>query len=81
MVNTNACEITIGNNWNNFFDFLFKTKLCLYAHRRDEIGMEISWLYALYLWYTKNEMKSIKTSIIMEHLCNLLHFLQIMRTS
>ncbi|CAF1231063.1 unnamed protein product [Rotaria sordida] len=42
MVNTNACEITIGNNWNNFFDFLFKTKLCLYAHRRDEIDQLIT---------------------------------------
>ncbi len=33
--------------WNNFFDFMFQTKFCMYNYRRYDIGLEIASLCVL----------------------------------
>ncbi|CAF3099911.1 unnamed protein product [Rotaria socialis] len=42
ITNPNILEMKMDEEWNTLFDFVFSSKLCLYLHRRDEIGIEIA---------------------------------------
>ncbi|CAF3397178.1 unnamed protein product [Rotaria socialis] len=72
----NGREMKIDKAWNRLFNLLFKSSLCLYAHHRDDIGIELGWLYEIYMLSTKNNLNSIRTSIVIEHLNNFLYFLR-----
>jgi hypothetical protein len=73
ITNPNILEMKMDEEWNTLFDFVFNSKLCLYLHRRDEIGIEIAWLYEIYCTYKINKLNFIKNLITIEHLSNL-HF-------
>lgn len=74
--NIDGFEMKIDQEWHTLFHFLFESNLCLYDHRRDDIGFELGWLYQIYLLNLNNNFNSIKSSSALEHLSNLLYFLR-----
>lgn len=66
----------INQDWHILFDFLFKSDLCLYAHRRDDIAIELAWLYQIYLWNINGNLFSINSTTALQHLSNFLYFLR-----
>ncbi len=66
--------MVIRLEWNNFFDFVFQTKFCMYNHRRDDIRFEIVSLCVLRNLSIENSFLINNISIVQEHLENLLCF-------
>jgi len=63
--------------WKNLFDFISKSNLSMYNHRRDDIGLEISWLYEYQNLSIQNDFETINSATVCEHFRNLLYFLDI----
>ena len=76
IITMSGCDLKIGDEWNDLFVFLFKSDVCLYAHRRDDIDFELGWLYEVYISTLKNNLNHIESSIASEHLFNFLYFLR-----
>jgi len=74
--NISNSEMIIGKEWNDLFNFLFHSNICLYAHRRDDIGFHIGWLYQIYMSSIDNSLFVVESSVVREHLYDLLFFLQ-----
>jgi len=72
----NICtsEMTIGKEWTKLFNFLFHSNICLYAHRQDDIGFHLGWLYQIHMSSIDNNVFTIESSVVQEHLYDLLFF-------
>ncbi len=73
----NIFEMYVDKEWKNLFDFISKSNLSMYNHRRDDIGLEISWLYEYQNLSIQNDFETINSVTVCEHFRNLLYFLDL----
>ena len=61
---------------NKLFDLLFNNDVCMYKHRRDDIGFELTWLYDTMSLSDRNLVNFPAFEETCQHLETLLDFLR-----
>jgi len=75
VASVNVSKIFIDKEWKNLFDLIYKNNICMYRHRRDDIGFEISWLTEFHKSSMQSYLGTAEGLKICEHLEALHYFL------